>query len=208
MWTEKMKNGKVRFVERYIEPLTGQTKKVSVVFDKNTTATRKQATEVLQARINDALSSTCLYVKQDNLTLEELVDLYRSYQQNAVTASTYRRNYYATETMLKLLGADTLAKNLSAGYVKSRIIKKDDAPYTVNERIRRFKAMIRWGYENDFISDIKYLDKIKPLPDKEAREKLEHKFLEKSDVKCLLDAMKVKHWYYLTSLMALWPTRW
>lgn len=41
MWTEKMKNGKVRFVERYIEPLTGQTKKVSVVFDKNTTATRK-----------------------------------------------------------------------------------------------------------------------------------------------------------------------
>lgn len=203
MWTEKMKNGKVRFVERYIEPLTGQTKKVSVVFDKNTTATRKQATEVLQARINDALSSTYLYVKQDNLTLSELVDLYRSYQQNAVTASTYRRNYYATETMLKLLGADTLAKNLSAGYVKSRIIKKDDAPYTVNERIRRFKAMIRWGYENDFISDIKYLDKIKPLPDKEAREKLEHKFLEKSDLKCLLDAMKVKHWYYLTSLMAL-----
>lgn len=34
MWTEKMKNGKVRFVERYIEPLTGQTKKVSVVLDK------------------------------------------------------------------------------------------------------------------------------------------------------------------------------
>lgn len=74
MWTEKMKNGKVRFVERYIEPLTGQTKKVSVVLDKNTTATQKQATEVLQARINDALSSTCLYVKQDNLTLEELVN--------------------------------------------------------------------------------------------------------------------------------------
>lgn len=80
MWTEKTKNGKVRFVERYIEPLTGQTKKVSVVLDKNTTATRKQATEVLQARINDALSSTCLYVKQDNLTLEKLLVVQMSFR--------------------------------------------------------------------------------------------------------------------------------
>ena len=34
MWAESTKNGKVRFVERYMEPLTGQYRKVSVVMKK------------------------------------------------------------------------------------------------------------------------------------------------------------------------------
>lgn len=203
MWTEKMKNGKVRFVERYIEPLTGQTKKVSVVLDKNTTATRKQATEVLQARINDALSSTCLYAKQDNLTLEELVDLYRAYQKNSVTESTYKRNYFATQTIKKMLGKDTLVDQLSAGYVKTQFLKNHPKPSTVNEHITRFKALIRWGYENDYIADINYLNKIKAIPDKEKKEKLAGKYLEREELNDLLKAMQVPNWNNLTALMAL-----
>lgn len=62
-------------------------------------------------------------------------------------------------------------QDLSAGYVKTQFIKNHDAPGTINERITRFKALIRWGYDNDYISDINYLKKIKPLPDKEARRK-------------------------------------
>ena len=84
MWSEKMKNGKVRFVERYEDPLTGKSKKVSVVMDKDTAAYRKQATDILRCRIDDAVSSTSAYVKHDDLTLEELVELYRQYQKNAV----------------------------------------------------------------------------------------------------------------------------
>lgn len=203
MWAESTKNGKVRFVERYMEPLTGQYRKVSVVMDKNTAAVRKQATEILQTRIEGAIAATAAYTKQDNLTLQELVDLYREYQKSAVSASTYQRNFFATQSILKLLGPSTLVDQLSAGYVKTQFIKNHDAPGTINERITRFKALIRWGYDNDYISDINYLKKIKPLPDKEAREKLDHKFLEKSELSTLLDAMCVKHWHYLTALMVL-----
>ena len=203
MWAENTKNGKVRFVERYMEPLTGQYRKVSVVMDKNTAAVRKQATEILQTRIEDAIATTAAYTKQDNLTLQELVGLYRDSQKSSVSASTYQRNFFATQSILKLLGPSTLVNQLSAGYVKTQFIKNHDAPGTINERITRFKALIRWGYDNDYISDINYLKKIKPLPDKEAREKLDHKFLEKSELSTLLDAMRVKHWHYLTALMVL-----
>ena len=182
MWAESTKNGKVRFVERYMEPLTGQYRKVSVVMNKNTAAVRKQATEILQTRIEGAIAATAAYTKQDNLTLQELVNLYREYQKSAVSASTYQRNFFATQSILKLLGPSTLVDQLSAGYVKTQFIKNHDTPGTINERITRFKALIRWGYDNDYISDINYLKKIKPLPDKEAREKLDHKFLEKSEL--------------------------
>ena len=203
MWAESTKNGKVRFVERYMEPLTGQYRKVSVVMNKNTAAVRKQATEILQTRIEGAIAATAAYTKQDNLTLQELVNLYREYQKSAVSASTYQRNFFATQSILKLLGPSTLVDQLSAGYVKTQFIKNHDTPGTINERITRFKALIRWGYDNDYIFDINYLKKIKPLPDKEAREKLDHKFLEKSELSTLLDAMRVKHWHYLTALMVL-----
>lgn len=203
MWAESTKNVKVRFVERYMEPLTGQYRKVSVVMNKNTAAVRKQATEILQTRIEGAIAATAAYTKQDNLTLQELVNLYREYQKSAVSASTYQRNFFATQSILKLLGPSTLVDQLSAGYVKTQFIKNHDTPGTINERITRFKALIRWGYDNDYISDINYLKKIKPLPDKEAREKLDHKFLEKSELSTLLDAMRVKHWHYLTALMVL-----
>ena len=104
MWAESTKNGKVRFVERYMEPLTGQYRKVSVVMNKNTAAVRKQATEILQTRIEGAIAATAAYTKQDNLTLQELVNLYREYQKSAVSASTYQRNFFATQSILKLLG--------------------------------------------------------------------------------------------------------
>ena len=203
MWSENTKNGKVRFVERYDDPLTGKSKKVSVVMDKDNRSTRKQAADILQCRINDALSSTSAYVKQDDITIAELVDLYRAYQKGAVVQSTYTRNYHAMNKIKKILGPDTLVCNLTAGYVKAMLVKDNDSPTTVNETIARFKAFIRWGYQNDYISDISYLDKIKKLPDKTAKEKLEHKYLEREELNLLLSAMRVPHWHNLASLMVL-----
>ena len=36
MWVEELSNGKFRYAERYLDPLTGKQKKVSVTLDKNT----------------------------------------------------------------------------------------------------------------------------------------------------------------------------
>ena len=51
MWSEQQPNGKVKFVERYRNPLTGKENKVSVTMEKDTRSTRKQAEGILQERI-------------------------------------------------------------------------------------------------------------------------------------------------------------
>jgi integrase len=61
--------------------------------------------------------------------------------------------------------------------------------------------MLRWGYQNDLCPDI--AGKLKLLPDKSEREKISDKFLEKSELKKLLNGMKVKRWRNLSQLLAL-----
>lgn len=203
MWAEPTKNGKVRFVERYEDPLTGKQKKVSVVMDKNTAATRKLATAALNDKITAKVDNSLPYLKKDNLTLSELVRLYRESQKQTVTQSTYRRNYYALNSAMKKLGENTLISNLTAGYVKARFASGKDSAGTINERYVRFKALMRWAYENDYISDIRWIDKLKPLPDKEKRNRLQEKFLEPEEIHAILEEMTVMRWKQLTQLLVL-----
>ncbi|MDE7435721.1 MAG: site-specific integrase [Lachnospiraceae bacterium] len=203
MWSEDLPNGKVRFVERYTDPMTGKQKKISVVLDKNTATTRKQAQAALADKISDRLGDLSAQTKNADLRLSDLVDLYRKSQSITVAKSTYSRNYHAANTIMQLLGKSTLVSQLNAAYVKDRFLAHGDSAGTFNERLTRFKALIRWGYENEYIEDIRYLDKIKPLNDKEKKEKLQNKFLEPEELKILLDAMTVIKWRYLSELTVL-----
>ncbi len=73
MWCEKRPNGKVRFGERYEHPLTGQTKRVFVTMDRDTTSTRKQAKTALNNKIKELLGNITATVKKENLRFSELV---------------------------------------------------------------------------------------------------------------------------------------
>ena len=64
MWSEKTANGKVKFVERYKDPLTDKMERVSVTMEKNTASTRKQATALLNERIEELINAP-----QSGLTL-------------------------------------------------------------------------------------------------------------------------------------------
>lgn len=199
MWSEEQKNGKVKFVERYEDFLTGKTKKVSITMDKNTAATRKQALNILNAKIDKALQKN----HKKEITLKDLVEEYRKYQKMSVKKSTYTRNYYICTTLMCILGEFMLVKNLTARYVKIKLIETGKDAGTLNEYLTRFKALIRWGYKNDFIEDISFLDKIERFKDRSHREKIQDKFLESDDVKILLDAMTVPIWKLLTEFLVL-----
>ena len=58
MWVEETKSGKFKFVERYEDFMTGKTKRVSVVLEKNTTQSRKTAQKTLDAKIDAALAKS------------------------------------------------------------------------------------------------------------------------------------------------------
>lgn len=202
MWPEYQENGKVKFVERYVNPLTGKCGKTSVTLDKDTRATRKEAEKILEQKIEQKLKrlssgSTVKY------TLRDLVDAYRKEQKRTVKASTYRRNYFTANSMMKVLGEDVLIEQLNAKYIRDKMYALDAENSTINELLKRSKGILRWGYKNDYMSDISFLDKISPLPDVSYREKIEDKYLETDEFLKLVDGMNKTIWKLLTQFLGL-----
>lgn len=202
MWVEELKNGKFKFVERYTEYITGKTKKISVVMDKNTSSSRKLAQEELSKKINTAN----MLVTKSNITLHELAEKYITYQKKVVKISTYRRNYYSINSIQNILGSDILVDNLTTSYILNKFLETGKEPGTINEQIKRFKAMINWGYKNDYLQDISYISKLDYFKDISQREKIKDKYLELYEIKALLNIMSTNnmwHWYYLTNFLLL-----
>ena len=78
MWMDKLPSGKYNYIERYIDPMTGKKKRVSIAFDKNTAKNRKMAATILQERIDQALRTA--QVQKKDITLKELAELYNAEQ--------------------------------------------------------------------------------------------------------------------------------
>lgn len=203
MWAEPQKSGKVKFVERYEHPLTGESHKVSVMMDKDTASTRKLAQEALQDKIADKVQNIASVVKKDQIRLYELVELYNASQKLENRASTCTRNKFAAKSLMRILGKDIIVERLTAGYVKEKLAAENEKAGTTNERITRLKALIRWGYQNDYIADIRWLDKLNKLRDDEKSKKLEDKYLEGEELKQLLNNMEILKWKLLTEFVAL-----
>lgn len=201
MWAEKTPAGKYKFVERYEDPMTGKSRKVSCLMEKDTRVTRKAAAQILDDKIQARLSAAP--ASDRKLTFAALVDLYREDQKQNVKPSTYSRNYFACKRLIDILGADTLVCRLNAGYVRKQFNSTHDGNGTLNERLARLKALIRWGYKNDYIDDIRWLDKLDKSPDPEKKERLQEKFLEGYELKELLEGMTVTKWQLLTAFLAL-----
>ena len=199
MWVEQLPSGKYRMVERYTDPMTGKQKKVSVTTDRNTPASRKSAMQALNEKIEKKRPSGA----KSKLTFRELVEKWREYQKMTVKQSTYKRNYFAGETLIRIIGSDVLVDLISAGYVMDRFLATGKKPGTLNEYLRRFKSIMRWGYKTDHVKDVAYLEKLEPFKDEEKIRKLSEKFLEASEVKTLISGMKKEAWQDLTQFLVL-----
>lgn len=202
MWIEETPNGKYKFCERYTDYITGKKKRVSVTMDKNTPKNRKLAIDMLNKKINSAVP-----IEQKELTLGELVEKYRNYQEKVVKGSTCKRNYFSTKAIATILGTDTLVSRLSASYVIAKLLDTNKPPTTLNGYLKRFRAMINWAFKNDLIEDISFLTKIENFKEeKSQRERIEDKFLEPTEINELIKNIKKSncwHWYYLTQFLLL-----
>ena len=197
MWVEERKTG-FKFVERYTDPMTGKTRRVSVVMEKNTAQSRKLAAVALSEKIDKALLP-----QVDKIRLKDLVDLYRKEQFRTLKQSTYRRNSAVCNTLMKILDPEIYVDKLTAGYIRERFLNTGREHSTLNEWMIRLKALLRWGYRNDYIKDISYLNKIERFSDIPHRQKIEDKFLESAELKELLSGMTILKWKLLTEFLAL-----
>lgn len=200
MWIEKTPSGKFKYVEQYTDYMTGKKRRVSVTLEKDTAAAKRTALETLTRMIESRQSKPA---ENKDITLEELIEKYREYQKRTVKLSTYKRNFYAMETIKTILGFDIIVNRLTANYIKEQFTSSGRANGTLNEfRIRLF-ALLHWGYENDYVKDVSFLHKVKPFKDVSHKEKIQDKYMEPKEVKKLLKAMQVEKWKLLTNFLLL-----
>lgn len=195
MWIEKRKNG-YRAFDRYRDPYNNKLVRVSVLMRKDTPQERNKARKKLDQLIFEKTHSFSGHV-----TLSTLISFYEMEKKRILKASTFRRNMTEFGTFLKVLNNIEVDK-LTAAYIKSKFTVFGN-PTSYNEHLSRLKSLLRWGYQNEFIEDISYLDKLAPLPDTSKRQKVQDKFLEKEDCQSLIDAMDNKPWNMMTRFLLL-----
>ena len=199
MYSQKLPNGKFRFFESYLEPMTMIRKTTSVTMDKNTAQTRRAAQELLSAKIMklETLSSD---VK--GMTLRGLLDAYEEGVKGLIREQTRIRNVRENEKMVEILGEKTQVNKLTIRYIVSKIAETDWKPVTKNERVKRFRALIRWGYKMGYVRSAEYVSALPHYEDNKAARR-EDKYLEPSELQTLLDAMPTNHNKQITQFMAL-----
>lgn len=203
MWCEIQKNGSAKYCERYTDPLTEKVKKVTVTMPKDTPQNRNKAARILNGRIEAAMQ----YTSEDKkITLSELQELYLNSQEQRLKVSTTDRNRRITSSMISLLGADIIVNNLTAQYMNEALIASGRPTSTINTYLTRFRAMLNWGYQNDWHDNYRLISKIKLFDDKSSAEDTEEKYLEPDEVRLLIEYIKKRKlwcWYYATELLLL-----
>ena len=203
MYIEELPSGKYKCVQSYKDYLTGKNKKISVCIEKNTIAARREAEWILQKKIEKLQKG---YIEKDSYTLAEIIEKYRIYQKNTVKLSTYNRNRFAENALMRIFDQDTLVDKFSASFVRERLTATGEANSTINERLSRMKALFRWAYQEELVDDIRWVDRVKPFPDIVHKKKIENKYLEGAELKELLDHVNLpthKRFFLFLSLSGL-----
>ena len=199
MYSEQLSSGNVRYVERYTDPLTGVRKRVTVTLKPvKKREDRRLAEELLREKIRRSISKSG---QPDKITFGELTRRRVEWQRSHNKIGTVANSEAFMSTLRRLIGDDALVGALSAAYVSDKLASK--SPTTYNQRLKHFKALIRWGYRMDLVKDITYLDKLQKEKEPPVREKDKYKYLEHEEITALLGAMKVEKWRLLTQFLIL-----
>lgn len=196
MWIEELQSGKYRAVERYVDPMTGKTKKISVTIDRDTRSARKEAQKILDQKIEDRIG------KQDaqKLTMQELVGLYLANLKETVKASSYMNVKSVINKLCGVIGKDVLVERLNAAYVMQQIRKETTTPKTINAYVARLKALFTWAYNEDLMSA--KLDKLQKVKD-DRKSRIEDKYLEPDELERLLEKLRNEKYKALTRFLVL-----
>lgn len=197
MWYQKTPNNKIQFFEQYKDPLTGKSRTISMVLPNASPSNQKAAREALGERkkvlsqMPEAISTT---------TLKELKNAYIKWKYATLKEQTAISSEAKLNTIIKLLGEDTLVSRLTVRYITEKLDVPEASKY--NERIKHLKAMLRWGFQNDYIANDTVANKLKARKQPSARERNAYKYLEHDEINILMDNF-IPRWKLLTQFLIL-----
>lgn len=102
-----------------------------------------------------------------------------------------------------ILGADPIVGRLTAGHIRARFQESGKSSRTLNEYLVRFRSVLQWGFCNDLVSDISFINRVEPFPDESRKERIAEKYMEGPELTLLLSHLKQPLWCMLTEFLAL-----
>ena len=191
LYVEQLKDGRYQFRYRY-KDLSGKYRRVSCIKPTNSRRSYNEALYELQMRAVDASFS--------RLRLSGALRLYLADKKRVLRPQTVIRNEAEIVRVNDALG-DKYLDELTVLDIKRAISSISEKNCTYNERLARYKAFLRWCYQNEALKD-NLADKLTPLPDNK-KQRIADKYLEPEELQKLLEAINPPLWYHLTRFLVL-----
>lgn len=198
MWKEKDRNG-WRYIERYTDQ-NGKEKRTSVVLKRAGRAAEDEARALLKEKI--AKKTGLAYTPAPSeVTLKVLIDKYLTWQREQHKEQTADVSERHLKKIKGLIGPDIKLCDIDAGMIRQKLDTGSASLY--NGRIKHVKALVRWSYRFGYLDSVTLADRLERRTDKEAKQKLQEKYLESDEIKKLLEGAKVDRWRHVIRIMIL-----
>lgn len=200
MWMEELPNGKYKFFERYRDPYTEKWKRVSVTLDSGSSRAKKEAQKQLDEKIAEKLQSL---TTTDMLFTDVLSDWWELHKKS-IKSSTIKTMVYAVDEVKDTFAPDVKIKNITAKYTQQYFTDSEENHIKLKKQKSVLSMVFKYALDMELV-DSNPIQRVR-LPKKvvayENMEKIEDKFLEQSELKRLLKAMKSYNRGYHVARMA------
>ena len=200
MWMEELPNGKYKFFERYKDPYTEKWKRVSVTLDSGSSRAKKEAQKQLDEKIAEKLQSI---TTTDMLFTDVLSDWWELHRKS-IKPSTIKTMVYAVDEVKDTFAPDVKIKNITAKYTQQYFTDSEENHIKLKKQKSVLSMVFKYALDMELV-DSNPVQRVR-LPKKvvayENMEKIEDKFLEQSELKRLLKAMKSYNRGYHVARMA------
>lgn len=200
MFVEKHKSGKVNFGERYKNPYTGKWQKVTILMDRDTPRTRKQAQKMLQTKIAKKIST----LESSEMSFTELFDSWWAFHKQELKRSSIASLKGNIKEIRDTFGIDVKVTNIDPKYVQNYL---DNLKGSRNKK-ERTKTLLNQAFDYAVSLNI-----IQDNPARRAKlprvkktledwKKIEQKYLEENEIQPFLKEFRRRPNTYRLALLA------
>lgn len=180
--------------ERFIQPDRTYIT-LSVLIDKDTPQARKAGLAILNEKAGH-------HVGKD-YTLSEACEAFLTDKKHTARESSVKTIKSSLKTICGVLGGYIAVNDLTAGYIRKKVLEQDKPDRWKNTVITNIKTLLNWCYRNDYIDSPKAADKLTGVSDKKPK-KDDAKYMNRDELQAVLDAIpNASHWRLVVEFLAL-----
>lgn len=195
MWVETLTNSKgtrYKYCERYELP-NGETRKVAITLNSNSTYARKQASIELQNKIKDVIKELHL---DPNITMYEVAQLWLEHTEPTVKIATHINHTLHVKKIFTYIDTSIPLVNVTPIMIENMIhnvyYKEELSYYYAKSILTTVRAIFRHAKRRRIIQDIHEIEDIsvkkKPFTHTEIAKK-QNKFLDAVELKSVLSQL-------------------